>query len=202
MSQAPLTIADGSGAAVLAEINSAFANIASLCAGSTDPSTLAGGVLPYSLWLDTTTTTNVLKQRNADNAGWNTILTINQTTGNSNLAALNIVQAFTKAQRGAIVALTDGATITPDFSLGNNYSVTLAGNRTLANPTNLVAGQTGSIFITQDATGSRTLAYGSSWKFAGGVVPTLSTGANAVDRIDYTVRTTSSIHAVLTANVS
>ena len=102
-----------------------------------------------------------------------------------------------------ITALTDGATITPDFSASCNFSVTLGGNRTLANPTNMVAGQSGSLFISQDATGSRTLAYGSYWDFAnGGVAPTLSTAANAVDRIDYIVRTTTSIHAVFTGNYS
>ena len=111
-------------------------------------------------------------------------------------------QTFTKAQRGAITALTDGATITPDFAAANLFSVTLGGNRTLANPTNLVAGQSGSIFVTQDGTGSRTLAYGSYWDFISGTAPTLSTAANAVDRIDYVVRTTGSIHAVFTANYS
>ena len=94
-----------------------------------------------------------------------------------------------------ITALTDGATITPDFSASCNFSVTLGGN--------MVAGQSGSLFISQDATGSRTLAYGSYWDFAnGGTAPTLSTGANAVDRIDYIVRTTTSIHAVFTGNYS
>jgi hypothetical protein len=84
----------------------------------------------------------------------------------------------------------------------NNYSVTLAGNRTLANPTNITAGQSGSIFVSQDATGSRTLAYGTYWDFAGGTAPTLSTAASSVDRIDYVVRTATSIHAVFTANYS
>lgn len=101
-----------------------------------------------------------------------------------------------------ITTLTDGATITPDFSASNNFTVTLGGNRTLVNPTNLVAGQSGSIFIVQDGTGSRTLAFGSYWDFAGGTAPTLSTAASAVDRIDYVVRTTGSIHAVFTANYS
>ena len=117
-------------------------------------------------------------------------------------AGIDTAQTFTKGQRGEITALTDGATITPDFSDSNNFSVTLAGNRTLANPTNLVAGQSGSIFITQDGTGSRTLAYGSYWDFAGGTAPVLSTAANSVDRIDYIVRTTTSIHAVLTKALS
>ena len=117
-------------------------------------------------------------------------------------AKTDVAQTFTAGQRGTISALTDGATITPDFAVANNYSVTLGGNRTLANPSNLTAGQSGSIFITQDGTGSRTLAYGSFYDFIGGTAPTLSTAANAVDRIDYVVRTTGSIHCVFTANYS
>jgi hypothetical protein len=118
------------------------------------------------------------------------------------LAGTDAAQTFSAAQRGAITALTDGATITPDFAVSNNFSVTLGGNRTLANPSNLVAGQSGSIFITQDGTGSRTLAYGSYYDFAGGTAPTLSTAASAVDRIDYIVRSSTSIHCVFTANYS
>ena len=101
-----------------------------------------------------------------------------------------------------ITTLTDGATITPDFAVSNNFSVTLGGNRTLANPTNLVAGQSGSIFIVQDGTGSRTLAYGSSYKFIGGTAPTLTTTASAVDRIDYIVRSSTNIQCVFTGNYS
>jgi hypothetical protein len=117
-------------------------------------------------------------------------------------AKTDVAQSFTAAQRGAISALTDGATITPDFAVANNFSVTLGGNRTLANPSNITAGQSGSIFVTQDGTGSRTLAYGTNYDFAGGTAPTLSTTAAAVDRIDYVVRTATSIHAVFTANYS
>ena len=117
-------------------------------------------------------------------------------------AKTDVAQSFTAAQRGAISALTDGATITPDFAVANNFSVTLGGNRTLANPSNLTAGQSGSIFISQDGTGSRTLAFGSYWDFPAGTAPTLSTAASAVDRIDYVVRSSTSIHAVFTANYS
>jgi len=117
-------------------------------------------------------------------------------------AKTDVAQSFTAAQRGAITALTDGATITPDFAVANNFSVTLGGNRTLANPSNLTAGQSGSIFVVQDGTGSRTLAYGSQYDFIGGTAPTLSTAASSVDRIDYIVRTTGSIHCVFTANYS
>jgi hypothetical protein len=117
-------------------------------------------------------------------------------------AKTDVAQTYTAGQRGEITALTDGATITPDLADSNNFSVTLGGNRTLANPSNIVAGQSGSFFITQDGTGSRTLAYGSYYDFAGGTAPTLSTSASAVDRIDYIVRSSTSIHCVFTANYS
>ena len=113
-------------------------------------------------------------------------------------AKTDVAQTFSAAQRGTITTLTDGATVTPDFAASNNYTLTLGGNRTIANPTNLTAGQSGSIFLVQDGTGSRTAAWGSYWDFAGGTAPTLTTTAAAVDRIDYVVRTTGSIHAVAT----
>ena len=116
--------------------------------------------------------------------------------------SLDTANTWTKGQRGEVTTLTDGATITPDLNDSNNYSVVLAGNRTLANPTNCTAGQSGSVFIVQDGTGSRTLSWGSYWDFAGGTAPTLTTTAAAVDRVDYVVRSASSIHAVYTGNYS
>ena len=116
-------------------------------------------------------------------------------TGTLNASGIITAEAGAVAEIGA---LSDGATITPDFATHCNFSVTLGGNRTLANPSNIVAGQSGSIFVSQDGTGSRTLSYGSNWDFAGGTPPTLSTAASAVDRIDYVVRTSTSIHAVAT----
>ena len=123
-------------------------------------------------------------------------------TAGTDYAGIDTAQTFTKGQRGEITTLTDGATVTPDMADSNNFTLTLGGNRTLANPSNLTAGQSGSIFLVQDGTGSRTLAYGSQYDFIGGTAPTLSTAANAVDRIDYVVRTTGSIHCVFTANYS
>jgi len=86
----------------------------------------------------------------------------------------------------AEVALTDAATIAVDMSAFLNAAVTLGGNRTLGNPTNPKVGQTGYIRLIQDATGSRTLAFGSAWKRQGGA-PTLSTAAGAVDVLVYEV---------------
>lgn len=82
---------------------------------------------------------------------------------------------------GGVVVLTDGATIALDAALSDNFRVVLGGNRTLGNPTNLTDGQTFNIRIHQDATGGRTLAYASKWKFAGGTAPALSTAASARD---------------------
>ena len=128
--------------------------------------------------------------------------TITMPDATGTVTLLEQAQTFTKAQRGTITALTDGATITPDFSASNNFSVTLGGNRTLANPTNIVAGQSGVIFVLQDGTGSRTLSYGSYWDFPGGTAPTLTTAASSIDLIAYVVRTTTSIQAVSFANFS
>lgn len=119
----------------------------------------------------------------------------------ANTAKTNVVQSFSVAQRGSVTALTDGSTITPDFAAANNFSVTLGGNRTLANPTNLTAGQSGVIVITQDGTGSRTLAYGSYFKFPGGTAPTLTTTASAVDVLAYYVESSTRITARLVADV-
>jgi len=103
-----------------------------------------------------------------------------------------------KAAVADIQALSDGTNIAVDLNVGQNFTVTLAGNRTLSNPTNCVAGQVGSIFVVQDSTGSRTLAYGTSWDFPAGEAPVLSTDADSIDRIDYIVHTSTDVHAVLT----
>jgi protein involved in polysaccharide export with SLBB domain len=116
-------------------------------------------------------------------------------------AKTDVVQTYTAGQRGEITVLTDGATVTPDFDDSNNFSLSIGGNRTLANPTNLTAGQSGCIWITQ-TTGSHTLAYGTYWDFAGGTAPTLSTGAGEVDCLVYAVQSSTNITATLISNLS
>jgi hypothetical protein len=116
-------------------------------------------------------------------------------------AGISNVQTFTAGQRGEVTALTSASTITPNLADSNNFSLTLATNATLANPTNIVAGQSGVITITQDATGSRTLAYGSYWKFADATAPTLTTTADAVDVLVYYVESSTRITASLINNV-
>jgi hypothetical protein len=134
-------------------------------------------------------------------SSFNVANTYTQAQPDSRYAQVAANNTFTKAQRGSITVLTDGATITPDFSLNNHYEVTLGGNRTLANPTNVVAGQSGVIRVVQDGTGSRTLAYGSNWKFSNGAAPVLTTTINAVDLLVYFVESSSRIAARLVSDV-
>ncbi len=117
------------------------------------------------------------------------------------VAGRNVLQTFSAAQRGSVTALTDGATVTADFAAANFFSLTLGGNRTLANPSNIAAGQSGVIVITQDGTGGRTLAFGSYWKFPGGTAPTLTTTAAAVDVLAWYAESATRITARLIADV-
>ena len=125
-----------------------------------------------------------------------------------NVAAANGVfthnaHTFVKAQRGTIHAVAVGAAnVTIDLGNTNHFALTLGATTHLNRPGNITAGQSGSIFVIQDGTGSRTLSYSSVWDFAGGTAPTLTTTASAVDRIDYVVRSSSSIHAVATLALS
>lgn len=80
------------------------------------------------------------------------------------------------------VVLTDAATIATDVSLSLHFRVTLAGNRTLGNPTNPVDGQKVIWEIIQDATGSRTLTLGSAFALGTDIsAVTLTTTASKRD---------------------
>jgi len=92
-----------------------------------------------------------------------------------------------------IVTLTDATTITPDFTLGNNFQVTIAASRTIANPTGVTTGQSGVIFIQEDGTGGYTVGWGTSWDFASSTAPTLITTASALNALPYFARSTTSI---------
>ena len=119
---------------------------------------------------------------------------------------------WTGSQRGSVSTLTYGSTVTIDMDTTNNHKLTLTGGQAMRfnNPTNCDAdaiGQSGSIFLIQDGTGSGTAAWGtdggtSSFHWKGGTAPTLSTAANAVDRIDYIVYAADKIHCVATIGIS
>jgi hypothetical protein len=115
-------------------------------------------------------------------------------------ALQNIVQAITAATAAiknapsliwaAMVEepVAFSGTITLDLSEGFNFAIVLTANSVMGNPVNSKPGQSGAIYLTQDATGSRTMTFGTAWYWPLGVAPTLSTAANAVDMITYKVR--------------
>jgi hypothetical protein len=108
------------------------------------------------------------------------ILTLLALSSTDNVTFNNVIvngQAYSP-----INALTDGATINTDCNLSNVHSVTLGGNRTLANPTNLQSGSMYTWIITQGS-GGQTLAYGTAFKWVGGSAPLLSVGAGDIDVI-------------------
>lgn len=78
------------------------------------------------------------------------------------------------SHHGTITTDADGATVTFDLSVSDWHTVTLGGNRTLAlsNPT---VGQQFTLFLQQDATGSRTVTWFAGIRWAGGTAPTLTT---------------------------
>ena len=97
-------------------------------------------------------------------------------------AELGTPQSFTAAQGSTPVILTDAPTIATDGSLSNVFHLTLGGNRTLGNPTNLIPGTTYVWHVIQ-STGGHSLAYGSYFKWSDGAAPTLSAAAGAKDMI-------------------
>ena len=150
---------------------------------------------------------------------WSDDLRIQDTSGNSGIqmiegGAVNLYHSGTKKFETAsggvsltggaaanVTSLSDGATITIDMATACHHSVTLGGNRTFAAPSNQVVGQSGSIFIQQDGTGSRTVSFNSAFKFVGGTAPTLTTGAGLLDRIDYIIFANNVIHCAVSLDV-
>ena len=124
-----------------------------------------------------------------------------QLGGSTKLEVVSGGLSLTGGAASNITALSDGSTITIDMATACHHSVTLAGNRTFAAPSNQAVGQSGSIFISQDGTGSRTASFNSAFKFVGGSAPTLSTAANAIDRIDYIIKSSNVIHCSVSLDV-
>jgi hypothetical protein len=84
-------------------------------------------------------------------------------------------------------AVTAAATTDFDCSLGNNFAVDMNASITTQTFSNIPT--TGrvynmTLFLKQDATGSRTVAWSASVKWSGGIAPTLTTTANKTDIIN------------------
>jgi len=92
---------------------------------------------------------------------------------------------YTKQQNFGEATLTDGATISWDLDDNQVAKVTLAGDRTMNAPTNMVAGGTYILRVIQDGTGTRLITWNSVFKWVNGEAPTLSTGGGDIDILTF-----------------
>lgn len=142
-----------------------FIRLGTTYQGSTWRMTTSGAIT-----IDTTATTWVVTPHAINTS------TVTNAASLSMLTVTNFLQP--------VVALSDGATISLDASLGNIFSVTLGGNRTLAAPTNPTDGQRIVLKIIQDGTGSRTLTLNAIYRFGTDITSlTLTTTASKTDYI-------------------
>jgi hypothetical protein len=166
----------GTGSFATTIANAAVTN--AMLAGSIDLTTKVTGILPaanggtgngFTAFSGPATSTKTYTLPNASDS----------------IACLGQVNAFSKQQYFAQTTLTDGASISWDVSANQASIVTLGGNRTLSNPTNMQAGASYTLIVKQDGTGSRTLAYGTAYKWPSGTAPVLTTTANATDILTF-----------------
>lgn len=123
------------------------------------------------------------------NAEFNNIVNdYNGSISNVNIASdaaiaaskLDLTKPNIKGSYQALTTTSYGATTTFNCTASNVFSVTLAGNPTLA-VSNVTAGQLFVVRLIQDATGSRTVTWWSGIKWPSGTAPTLTTTANSID---------------------
>ncbi len=159
------------------------AQLAAVISNETGTGALVFGTSPLI-----TTPTGIVK---AD-VGLSNVDNTSDATKNSATATLTNKTLTTPILRGlAVVALTDGATINTDASLGNIFTVTLGGNRAIANPTNPTDGQKIIYRLKQDGVGTRTVSWGAVFRFGTDVTaPVLTTTINKTDYIGFVYNAT------------
>lgn len=110
--------------------------------------------------------------------------TINQINASSNTSILNNAGTYNSIQT---YTPTAAGTATLDLSKGNIHHITMpAGNITIA-LSNGTAGQCFIIRILQDGTGSRTVTWFTTIRWAGGSAPTLTTTASKADTLGFEI---------------
>ncbi len=103
---------------------------------------------------------------------------------------------------GAVAfTLTDAANITPNAGMTDSFVVTIAGNRTMVNPTNLMKGQRLVFTVIQGTGGSRLITWGTFFKWPAATAPTLSTAVGSKDKIICDADTTTTLLCSATLDV-
>lgn len=126
---------------------------------------------------------------------WN-VTTAGAVSGVTTIAASGTIYSSGGTIGGGVFALTDGASIAIDLSKGNVYTVTLGGNRTLANPTNATAGTAFRVAFKQDGTGGRTISFGANYDTAG--FTALTGTANKIQEVYFLVVDSTHIRVLAT----
>ena len=150
--------------------------------------------------LDSSSYTTADVQAKAALANTNSAISGKQ-DADADTAKTDVVQTFSVAQRGAVTdhgSLIANTAFRQDFSLSNHFKMTLAGNITLNNPTNQVAGQSGAMEIING--GSYTVSFGSDFDFAAGTPPTIT--ASGTDVLSYYVSSANNIVVDVIQNLS
>lgn len=126
---------------------------------------------------------------------------------NGSLVATSVspgtTQTFTAGQRGEVTTVSSSSgTLSIDFDASNNFSCTLSENITTVSISNATAGQSGSIFLAQPASGGPYTVGGwnAAFLFSGGTAPTITATNSKTDRIDYVILSSSAIQVVWTGN--
>ena len=152
--------------------------------------TIINSVLTSAVGINTTSATQQFQ------VGSGTSIVVIDSSGDLGIGTVSVPSRFYVQGNAAgnIVSIGNtNATTTLDFTRGNNFTLTLTGNITIANPTGVTTGQSGVILIQEDGTGGYTCAWGTSWDFASSTAPTLTTTANALNALPYFARSTTSI---------
>ena len=150
--------------------------------------------------LDSSSYTTADVQTKAALANTNSAISGKQ-DADADTAKTDVVQTFSVAQRGAVTdhgSLIANTAFRQDFSLSNHFKMTLAGNITINNPTNQVAGQSGAMEIING--GSYTVSFGSDFDFAAGTAPTIT--ASGTDVLSYYVSSANNIVVDVIQNLS
>jgi hypothetical protein len=118
-------------------------------------------------------------------------------------AKTDVAQTYTAGQRGEVTTLTSSSgSVAIDFSLSNNFKLTLSEAVTAITVSNATAGQSGSIFIEQPSSGGPHAVGGwvAAFLFSGAAAPTITQTASKCDRVDYAILSATQIQVVWTGN--
>tara|TARA_Y100001938_G_scaffold145015_1_gene220826 strand:- start:122 stop:760 length:639 start_codon:yes stop_codon:yes gene_type:complete len=118
-------------------------------------------------------------------------------------AKTDVAQTYTAGQRAEITTLTSSSgSVAIDFSLSNNFKLTLSEPVTAITVSNATAGQSGSIFIEQPSSGGPYAVGGwvAAFLFSGAAAPQITQTASKCDRVDYTILSATQIQVVWTGN--